>query len=96
VIATYGTEATRDIHERKNSKAARSIPQDVWPIARRKLDMIHYARAIGDLVTPGNNLEKLKGELKGYYSIRINDQWRVVFKFRDNGTAEEVTIKDYH
>jgi proteic killer suppression protein len=58
--------------------------------------MIQYARAIGDLVTPGNNFEKLKGDLKGYYSIRLNDQWCIVFKFWDNGTAEEVTLKDYH
>jgi proteic killer suppression protein len=62
----------------------------------RKLEMIDKAETIEDLkVPPGNKLEALKGNRKGYYSIRINDQWRITFKF-ENGKALEVKIEDYH
>jgi proteic killer suppression protein len=65
-------------------------------VARRKLDMIDYAAALTDLrVPPGNRLEALKGDRRGQYSIRINDQWRVCFVWRGGG-AEEVEIVDYH
>ena len=58
--------------------------------------MIAAARIVEDLrIPPGNRLEKLSGDLTGFYSIRINDQWRIVFKF-ENGGAEDVGIKDYH
>ena len=66
------------------------------PVAERKLKMIHAAAEIRDLMSPPNNrLEKLKGDRKGQYSIRINDQWRVCFEWR-NGHAFEVEICDYH
>jgi len=77
------------------SSAARSIPRDVWPVARRKLNQIAAAARLADLASPGNNLERLKGDLAGRYSIRVNDQWRVVFEF-DNGQASRVHIADYH
>jgi toxin HigB-1 len=96
VIASYGDTTTHDIHQRKDSKAARRIPKEIWPAARRKLDMIHYARSLADLNAPGARLEKMKGDWAGYYSVRVNDQYRVVFKFWDNGTAEDATILDYH
>ena len=65
-------------------------------IAKRKLDMLDYARALDDLSSPpGNRLEALKGSLKGYYSIRINEQWRIVFKWTSEGPSE-VDIRDYH
>ncbi len=65
-------------------------------IAARKIDMVDYATALPDLASPpGNRLEALKGDLKGCHSIRINDQWRVVFRWTDAG-AEEVDIRDYH
>lgn len=65
-------------------------------IALRKLDMLHYAVELEDLKSPpGNQLEKLKGDLKGYYSIRINDQWRIIFKWSALG-PESVRIIDYH
>jgi proteic killer suppression protein len=65
-------------------------------VAVRKLDMIHYAALLDDLRSPpGNRLEELKGNLKGFHSIRINDQWRVVFKWTEFG-AKEVQIIDYH
>ena len=65
-------------------------------VAARKLDMLDYAEALNDLASPpGNRLEALKGELDGLYSIRINDRWRVVFRWTPAGPAE-VDIVDYH
>ena len=65
-------------------------------VARRKLDMLHYAANLGDLKSPpGNRLEALKGDFAGSYSIRINDQWRVVFLWAEHG-PEGVSIRDYH
>jgi proteic killer suppression protein len=65
-------------------------------IARRKLDMLHYAARLDDLkAPPGNRLEALSGDLKGYHSIRINDQWRIIFRWADAG-PDEVRITNYH
>jgi proteic killer suppression protein len=67
----------------------------VRQVAQRKLDMIHYAHKLSDLkVPPGNRLEELKGDLAGCHSIRINDQWRIVFRWSDAGPSE-VRIDDY-
>ena len=67
----------------------------VHTIVKRKLDMIHYARELKDLRSPPNNrLESLKGNLEGFYSIRINDQWRIVFRW--DCEAYDVRIMDYH
>jgi toxin HigB-1 len=95
VIASYGDEATRDVHYGDNTKAARTVPKDIWPIARRKLNQIAAATQLVDLASPGNNLEKLKGNLAGSYSIRVNDPWRILFTF-DKGHASAVRIVDYH
>jgi toxin HigB-1 len=68
----------------------------VQKVVKRKLDMVHYAGQLSDLkVPPGNRLEELKGNLAGLHSIRINDQWRVVFRWTAAGPAE-VRIEDYH
>jgi proteic killer suppression protein len=65
-------------------------------VARRKLDLLNQAAALGDLRAPPNHrLEKLKGDREGQYSIRINDQWRVCFRWTESG-AEDVEIVDYH
>ena len=65
-------------------------------IAKRKLDMLDYAAVLTDLASPpGNRLEALKGSLGGFHSIRINDQWRIVFRWTDSGPTE-VDIRDYH
>jgi proteic killer suppression protein len=70
--------------------------QGVASIARRKLDMLHYAHDLQDLRSPpGNRLEALKGDLQGCHSIRINDQWRVVFRWTSAG-PEEARVGDYH
>ena len=69
---------------------------NVSRIAKRKLDMIHYAALVEDLrAPPGNKLKALKGDLEGYYGIRINDQWRVIFRWSDAGPYD-VRIIDYH
>jgi proteic killer suppression protein len=69
---------------------------EVSKIARRKLDMLHYAARLSDLkAPPGNRLEPLKGDLIGYHSIRINDQWRIIFIWSEAGPAN-VRITDYH
>jgi proteic killer suppression protein len=68
----------------------------VAAIARRKLDMLHYADRLLDLRSPpGNRLEKLAGSLRGFHSIRINEQWRICFVWR-SGDAHDVEIVDYH
>ncbi|HEX2255098.1 MAG TPA: type II toxin-antitoxin system RelE/ParE family toxin [Afifellaceae bacterium] len=65
-------------------------------LARRKLDMLDYAATLGDLrVPPGNRLEALKGDRRGQHSIRINNQWRICFVWREDG-ANDVEIVDYH
>jgi len=65
-------------------------------IAKRRLDILHYAADLKDLkAMPGNRLEILQGNLKGYYSIRVNDQWRIIFKWSESG-ADNVSIIDYH
>jgi proteic killer suppression protein len=69
---------------------------EVAKVATRKLDMLDYAEQLGDLRSPpGNRLEALKSDLVGYHSIRINDQWRVVFRWTNSGPTE-VDIRDYH
>jgi toxin HigB-1 len=93
VIASYGDEATRDVHYDDNTKAARAIPRNIWPVIRRELNQLGAATQLADLASPGNNLEKLKGDLAGAYSI--HDQWRVVFVF-EKGQADDVKITDYH
>lgn len=74
----------------------RKLPDDIQRVAQRKLRQIHAAEDLGDLrVPPGNRLEPLKGARAGQHSIRINDQWRVCFVWKDGG-AENVEIVDYH
>jgi len=75
---------------------SKGIPKDVMRVAARKLLQLHAAVSLDDLrVPPGNRLEALKGDLRGRHSIRVNDQWRVVFRWRD-GDAHDVAIVDYH
>jgi proteic killer suppression protein len=96
VITAYRDDATRDVHTGVDSRAARRFGSAVRAIARRKLDLIGAAADIRDLVVPpGNRLEKLKGDLAGFCSIRVNDQFRIIFRF-DAGNASDVQITDYH
>lgn len=93
MIKSFGCKETQKIWNREYSS---KFPKDIQDIARRKLSMLDAASTLGDLkVPPSNRLEKLKGNRKGDYSIRVNDQWRVCFCF-DNGEASNVEIVDYH
>jgi proteic killer suppression protein len=77
-------------------EVSRKLPRHIQQVARRKLRMLNNARVLVDLrEPPANRLEALKGERKGQYSIRINDQWRICFEWRDSD-AFEVEIVDYH
>ena len=79
-----------------NGEISRRLPQDIQAVARRKLRMLNNARTLNDLrVPPANRLEALHGSRKGQHSIRINDQWRICFVWKDGG-AHEVEIVDYH
>ena len=95
MIASFADARTEDVFNGKNTKAARRIPKELWKIAARKLSALDYAKELRDLSSPGNQLENLKGALAGKYSIRINDQLRIVFNF-DRGDASHVVITDYH
>ena len=96
MISGFQDEATEDIFHGENTKAARRIPISICKTAFRKLDMLNAAHELRDLVVPpGNRLEALHGTLAGKHSIRINDQFRIVFRWKD-GNAHEVRITDYH
>ncbi len=96
MIQSFGDAATEDVFNGRESSAARRLPRVIWPVIRRKLDMVNAAHALGDLrAPPGNRLEALKGKRAGWYSIRVNDQYRVTFRFMD-GNAYEVLCEDYH
>jgi toxin HigB-1 len=96
MIVSFGNKLAKNLVEETISKEVRKFPQELYRTARKKLLMVHVAKEVSDLrVPPGNRLEKLKGDLKDYYSIRINSQWRVVFQF-ENGNALNVRVEDYH
>jgi proteic killer suppression protein len=79
-----------------NSKAARRIPRDLWLIVRRKLDQIDAVTRLEDLkVPPGNRLHALGGDLRGLHAVRVNDQYRIVFRF-EGADAFDVQCTDYH
>jgi len=95
MIASFADGATADFFHGVDSARARRWSA-IGKLARRKLDMMNAAAKLDDLkAPPGNRLEALKGDLAGQHSIRINDQWRVVFNWKD-GAAHEVKITDYH
>jgi toxin HigB-1 len=95
-IRSIADKATQDLYDGRTTKDSRKLPKGIWRIAQRKLDMLNAASQLPDLrVPPGNRLEALRGALRGLYSIRINDQWRVVFRW-DDGHAHDVRIVDYH
>jgi toxin HigB-1 len=96
MIISFGNKLAKDLVEENSSKELRSFPNELVRSARKKLLMVYTAKELKDLlVPPGNRLEKLKGDRKEYHSIRINDQWRVVFRFL-NGNAHDVKVEDYH
>ncbi len=96
MIRSFGDAATRDLYHGQGSARRRRFPADVVRSGQRKLDMIHAAHRLDDLAAPpGNRLERLKGRMKDWWSVRINDRWRVVFRWKQDG-AYHVTVADYH
>ena len=97
MIVSFKNQATEDIFNGKNTKAARKLcPQSLWRVATRKLDQLDSVLKIEELkVPPGNRLESLSGDRKGESSIRINQQYRICFKWSESGPSE-VEITDYH
>ena len=88
--------ADKEIELIWNGVRSRKLQHDIQPIARRKLRQLNRVRQPMELREPrGNRLEELKGDRKGTYSIRINDQWRITFRWSDGG-ADDVRIEDYH
>jgi proteic killer suppression protein len=93
MILTFGSKNTEKVWKGKRVK---KWPMEIQSIGRRKLRMLNNSENINDLrIPPSNRLEKLSGNLKDFYSIRINDQWRIIFNW-DNGNTNEVEIIDYH
>lgn len=96
MIRTFNDKATEHVFEGASGRETRRFPQDILKVARRKLDYLNVAKRLDDLkLPPGNRLEALQGDLRGLHSIRINDQWRIVFRWQD-GDCYEVRICDYH
>jgi toxin HigB-1 len=95
VIASFADSATEALFHGDRSRSRR-IPPTIRAAAVRKLDMLNAAHTLEDMkVPPGNRLEALKGDLVGMHSVRVNRQWRVIFRWEGNN-AHDVAIVDYH
>ena len=93
MIISFDDKVTKKIWEGERVKG---IPAEIQQMTRRKLRMLNNSNNMADLmIPPSNRLEKLKGNLKDLYSIRVNDQWRIIFKW-NNGNSESVKLLDYH
>lgn len=96
VLVSFADASTADVYHGSDTKAARRLPRELWSRIQRKLDLLNACSSLEDLrVPPANRLEKLKGELADFYSIRVNQQYRIVFRFK-SGNCEGVRCTDYH
>jgi proteic killer suppression protein len=96
MIESFGNRLAEDLFYDRQTRATRSFPNELVRTARRKILVLHDAAELADLsAPPGNRLESLRGRWRGYHSIRINDRWRIVFKW-NLGQAHEVAVVDYH
>jgi len=96
MIASFGDRATEELFHGIQSRYSRKLPNQIHEMALYKLDLLNATQVLEDLLTPpGNRLEPLRGDLKGFHSIRINAQWRIIFRWAGN-SAHEVQIVDYH
>lgn len=97
VIRSFADAETEDLFNGVGSRRARRrCPAALWPVVRRKLTQLNRVRDLAELaVPPGNRLERLRGDRAGQHSIRINEQYRVCFRWED-GYADEVEVVDYH
>jgi toxin HigB-1 len=96
MIVSFGDDTTANLYHGRTTHRIRRFPSTIIKPALRKLDMLNTADRVNDLrVPPGNRLEALKGDFEGYHSIRVNDQWRIIFQWKDNN-AYRVSITNYH
>ena len=96
MINNFGNQLTEDFFFDRSKGLTRGFAPELRRLIQRKLQYVNAAVKLQDLASPpGNRLEALKGNLKGFHSIRINDQWRIIFQWIDNG-AIKVQIIDYH
>lgn len=96
MITSFGDKATENLYHGRTSKDTRKYPKDIIKVVVRKLDMLNGTQDLKDLRSPpGNQLEALKGDLKGFFSIRVNNQWRIIFQW-ESRQAKEVKLTDYH
>jgi proteic killer suppression protein len=97
VIRSFADAASEDLFNGLgNRRARKACPAALWPVVRRKLTQLNRVRDLQELrIPPGNRLERLKGDRAGQHSIRINDQYRICFRWED-GYADEVEVTDYH
>lgn len=94
-ILSFRDDATADLYHGRNTSRVRRFPNDILKTTLRKLDVLNAAHKLDDLRSPpANRLEALKGDLTGFHSIRVNDQWRIIFRW-DSG-AKDVSLVDYH
>jgi proteic killer suppression protein len=96
LIQSFADETAAHLFSERNTRAARRIPRQLWRVVQRKLKLIDVAGRLDDLTIPsGNRLELLKGNQAGRHSIRVNEQYRITFRWED-GHAYEVRVEDYH
>ena len=93
MIKTFASKQAEKIYK---GEVSRRLPTDIQNVARRKLRQLNNAYSLNDLrIPPSNRLEALRGDYKGFYSIRVNDQWRILFRF-EGGDVFDVEMIDYH
>ena len=96
MIQSFADETSADLFRERSTRAARRIPRQLWRVVQRELKLVDVAGRLEDLAVPaGNRLELLKGDQAGRHSIRVNEQYRVTFRW-ENGHAHEVRVEDYH
>jgi len=96
VIVSFGDAATEDLFHGRATSRVKRLPTDVARVALRKLDQLNAATRLDDLRSPpGNRLEALRGDLRGFHSVRVNDPWRLVFRWQGE-EASQVRLTDYH
>jgi proteic killer suppression protein len=97
MIRSFRDQATEDLFNGRNTKAARQrLPHPLWRVATRRLDALDQAEILEDLrVPPGNRLGALRGDRQGRHSVRINDQYRIYFRWTESGPVD-VEVVDYH
>ena len=96
MIVSFGDAATEDLYHGRRSSRVRRFPTSIIRVALRKPDVLNAAHRLEDLRSPpGNRLEALKGDLQGFHSIRVNDQWRIIFRWSESAVYD-VSLTDYH